>query len=156
MVVVGEGVFAPDLTWTIEADGTDDDFMTMLIVRRGDEIVSGSGMGGPKLYDGDLVNASYGTAADQPCTEVIRAHLSVDRVVLVTDRGAEIATELTTSDEFGLRFGAIRLPVGHLPAELRAESSGAVVYQETQGGLGGFDPATANDDGVFYGGNASD
>ena len=106
--------------------------MTMLIVRRGDETVSGGGMGGPKLYEGDLVNASYGITDDHPCTEVIRAHPSVDRVVVVTDRGSEIATQLTMSDEFGLRFGAMQLPAGHLPLELRAESAGTIVYRETR------------------------
>jgi hypothetical protein len=152
MVVVGEGLFAPDLRWVIEADGTEDDFMTMLTVRRGDQIVSSGGMGGPKLHADDLVNASYGVTDDQPCTEVIRAHPSVDKVVVVTDRGSEIPAALGMSDDFGLRFGALQLPAGHLPVELRAESSGTTVYQETQGGLRGFDPTTVSDDGIFYGG----
>lgn len=114
----------------------DDNFSTMLTVRNGERILSSSGMAGPKLYGDDLVNASYGITDDQPCVEVIRAHPSVDRVVITTDRGAEIEAELTAArPAFGLRFGAARLPVGHLPLELRAESSGRVVYREAQHGL---------------------
>ena len=151
MATVGEGAFGPGVTWVIEVGGTDEEFSTILTVRQGELVLSSSGMAGPKLYDGDLVNASYGVTDDQPCIEVLRADPAVDRVLITTDQGNEVEADLTeTRPVYGLRFGAAQLPAGGLPVELRAESLGAVVYREKQVGLSGLDPRSFGGDGLLY------
>lgn len=53
-VVVLEGRHG-DLTWRVRASGDDRAFTTMLHVYRDGRLVAASGMGGPKLYPGELI-----------------------------------------------------------------------------------------------------
>jgi hypothetical protein len=139
-VEVLSGDLAPDLRWVIEAGGTDEQFSTTLSIFRNVELVASAGMGGPKLYPGEVMNVSYGASGDGPYRVTLRVHPSVDRVVITTDRGTEVAAHLSEPcPDFGLRFGAAVLSPGEVPAQVRAESQGQIVQINSQSSILGIE-----------------
>jgi hypothetical protein len=115
------------LTWVIRAGGTDDHFMTMLHVSRGERMVAGSGMGGPKLWGEDIMNEYRGRSDDLPYFVMVRTAAVVDRVIATTDRGTEVELALSpVIAQFGLKFGAAALPAGEGPGTIRAEVDGHI------------------------------
>ena len=130
--VVLRGEASDGLTWTITAAGDDRDFSTMLNIYREDKLLSGSGMGGPKLYGSDVMNCAYGHSDDLPFCEMVRVDASVDQVVATTSAGTEIVLALSgVNTEFSLRFGAALLPEGEEPGEVRAEIGNRTVQTES-------------------------
>ena len=112
-----------DLTWQVKASGDDSDFMTMLHVYRAGRLLAASGMGGPKLYPSELINAWRGRTDQLPYFVMVRADAAVERVVAVTQHGWEIELALSpviAPDD--LRFAATGLPDGDAPARLRVVS----------------------------------
>lgn len=130
--VVLRGEARDGLRWTITAAGEDQNFSTMLNIYRDDELLSGSGMGGPKLHGSDVMNCAYGHSDGLPFYEVVRVDPSVDRVVATTIAGTEIVLAMSeVNTEFGLRFGAALLPEGEEPGEVRAEIGNRTVQTES-------------------------
>jgi len=120
-VLRGEG---PDgLMWRILAGGSPEDFATF--AERGTRgALKTSGMRGPKLYPGQVVNTWIGQADQSPPFVMVRAAPEVTRVVAVCASGDEY--RLTFSDviePFELRFGGTFLPETDPVADLRVESS---------------------------------
>lgn len=118
-VVVLEGRHG-DLTWQVRANGDDRAFMTMLHVYRDRRQVAASGMAGPKLYPGGLVNEWRGRTDELPYFVMVRADPAVERVVAVTKQGSEVELALSpVVTLYGLRFGAAGLPDGEHPGRLQ-------------------------------------
>jgi hypothetical protein len=117
------------LEWVVTASGDDERFVTMLSVSKDGKVVAhGGGMGGPKLYPGSVMNEYSGKSSGLPYFVMARVAPSIDRVVATTAQGAEVVLSLSRMfDEYGLRFAAASLPVGHEPASIRAEVAGVVV-----------------------------
>jgi len=133
-VEVLSGAAAGGLRWEVVCSGDDEDLYTMLRVYSGDErVVAGSGFGGPKLLPGSVMSEWRGRTDDLPYFVMARTAPAVTRVVATTDRGTDVVLELSKPVErFGLRFAAIALPPGHLPATIRAERDGAVLEERPQ------------------------
>jgi hypothetical protein len=124
---------AGDLRWTLLADGTDDEFSTMLYVYRGSKLLAGSGFGGPKLYPGSLMNQWRGRTDDLPYFVMARVSPIIDRVVATTDTGQEITLQLSpVIDQFALRFAAAAMPGGSEPASIRVERLGQELESSPQ------------------------
>jgi hypothetical protein len=118
-VVVLEGRHG-DLTWRVRASGDDRAFTTMLHVYRDGRLVAASGMGGPKLYPGELINEWRGRTDELPYFVMVRADPAVERVVAVTEQGSEVELALSpVVTSYGLRFAAAGLPDGERPGRLR-------------------------------------
>lgn len=118
-VVVLEGRHG-DLTWQVLAGGDGFGFMTMLHVYLGERLVDASGMGGPKLYPGELICDWRGRTDELPYFVMVRTDPAVERVVAVTEQGSEVDLALSpVLAAFGLRFGAAGLPAGERPGRLR-------------------------------------
>ena len=117
-----------ELTWQVLVSGTAEELMTEIRVRRGDRLLAASGFGGPALYPGEQVNEWRGRTDSLPYFVMARTDPSIDRIVAVTDRGAEIELALSPPvAEFGLRFAAAGLPEGEGPGRLVAWRDGVVV-----------------------------
>lgn len=128
-VVVLEGRHG-DLSWQIKVSGDEPDFLTMLHVYQGKRLLAASGMSGPKLYPGEVINEWRGRADDLPYFVMVRADPVVERVVEVTERGAEF--ELAMSPVIaacGLRFAAAGLPEGDAPCRLRVTTDGGALVE---------------------------
>lgn len=127
------GVAPGGLRWVVVAQGSDEDFYTMLRVYRDGRQVAGSGFGGPKLQRDSVLNEWRGRTDDLPYFVMARTRPEVDRVVATTKRGTEITLALSPLVEvFGLRFAAAALPDGEEPGSLRAERAGAVLQARPQ------------------------
>src|SRR4051812_40189179 len=99
------GVCDPDLRWTVDVDGTDDDCWTMLNVFRGELLIAGSGMAGPKLYGTSVMNEYRGRTDGLPYFVMARTEPTIDRVVATTENGLEVVLALSpVIERFGLRF----------------------------------------------------
>jgi hypothetical protein len=133
-VEVLSGTASGGLRWVIvAAPGEGEDLYTMIHVYRGDRQVAGSGFGGPKLYDGCVMNEWRGKTDELPYFLMARTSPIVDRVVATTGHGSEIVLALSPLIErFGLRFAAAALPDGEQPGSLRAEREGAVLQTQPQ------------------------
>jgi hypothetical protein len=84
-----EGVVAGTTRWTLRVRGDDDDYSTMLGIEDQSGPISGGGMGGPKLWNDDLMNVYSGRDDDGPLAIVVRTDPSIVRMVLVTQAGVE-------------------------------------------------------------------
>jgi hypothetical protein len=133
-VPVLAGTAEGGLRWLVVAYGDPGDLYTMLRVYSGDKlVVPGSGFGGPALYADSVINDWRGRTDDLPYFVMARTVPEADRVVAITDRGAEVV--LTLSDpleQFGLRFAAAALPAGHGPGSIRAERGGTELESRPQ------------------------
>ena len=144
-VMVLAGRCEQGYTWEVEAGGPDENFLTMMSVFHDGRRVHRGGMAGPKLYPGSVINEYRGRKDALPYVIVARTAPQVDRVVVTTDRGAEIELPLSEIiDQFGLRFAAAVLPDGHGPGSIRAEAHGLTLQTQQQpmprrpsGGSGG-------------------
>ena len=113
--------------WGRQVPGQEPDLMTMLSVSRdADVLVQGSGMGGPPLWPGKIMNEWRGRTDDLPFFVMARVSPDVTRVIATTDSNLEIELPLSAAfEEFGgLRFAAAALPPGHAPGSIRAEPDG--------------------------------
>ena len=133
-VEVLSGTCGNDLRWVVLAWGSDDNFFTMLQVRKGGRKLADSGFGGPKLYGSSVINEWRGRTDGLPYFVMARALPVVDRIVAITDHGSEISLAMSQVIEpFGLRFAAAALPDGEGPGTLRAEgAAGAVLDTHAQ------------------------
>jgi hypothetical protein len=133
-VVVLSGVLGPDLRWSVLVDGDRQNLSTMLhVYRGGDELIAGSGFGGPALYEDSLINEYRGRSEGLPWFAMARTAPIVDRVVATTDHGTEVILELTPPvEQFGSRFAAAALPEGEGPASVRVERDGVVLETARQ------------------------
>ena len=134
LVVVLSGMLEPDLRWSVLVGGDRENLSTMLHVYRGDDqLVAGSGFGGPALYGDSLLNEYRGRTEGLPWFVMARAASTVDRVVATTDNGTEVILELTPPvEQFGLRFAVAALPDGEGPASIRVERDGVVLETARQ------------------------
>jgi hypothetical protein len=121
--VVATGVAADDLVWSVLAgNGDASDFYSFVERRRGSAKAT-SGMGGPKLHPGQLVNTWWGQATGLPPFVLVRTAPQVRRVVVVLASGSRVVLPLSAViSEFGLRFGAAPLPEGDAWADVEIES----------------------------------
>ena len=127
-VEVLAGTLDSGLRWVVTAQGDEHELSTMLHVYDGDRLLAGSGFGGPPLYGESLMNEYRGRTDDLPWFVMARTAPVVDRVVATTDRGSEIALELSPPiDRFGLRFAVAALPTGEAPGSMRVEHGGIVL-----------------------------
>lgn len=114
-----------DLRWRVLAYWEDTDLFTDIELFGGGVRVRRAGFGGPPLYPGDLLNEWRGVSDGLPWCVLARTDPVVDRLVAVTDRGAEIVLALSdVVPQFRLRFAAAVLPEGGRPGRLRAERGG--------------------------------
>jgi hypothetical protein len=125
---------AGDLHFVVRAEKDGADLYTMLRVSRGSQVlVAGSGMGGPPLWPGSVLNEWRGRTEGLPYFVMARTVPEVDRVVATTDLGLEVELALSPPvAEFGLRFAAAALPAGHGPGNIRAERGGEVIGRHPQ------------------------
>ncbi len=127
------GVSDQGYLWTIEAGGSDDNFMITLRLFKDGRRVFGGGMAGAKLFLGTVIHSSHHRKDDLPWVIVARTAPEIDRVLATTNLDAEIDLPLSeVIDQFGLRFTACVLPEGHTPGSIRAESHGQVVQSTRQ------------------------
>jgi hypothetical protein len=127
-VEVLSGTADSGLAWVVVTSGTDEDLYTMLNVYRDDQLLAGSGFGGPKLYPGSVMNEWRGQRDDLPWFVMARTDPVVDRVVVTTASGVEVVLAISPLvAQFGLRFAAAPLPEGEQPGGLRAERDGTVL-----------------------------
>jgi hypothetical protein len=132
-VEVLSGTVEGGLRWVVVALGDQADLFTMLRVYRGEQLISGSGFGGPGLYPGSVINEWRGQADDLPFFVMARVSPSVDRVIAATAEGTEIMLAMSPPVErFGLRFAAAALPPGERPGSIRAEREGTTVETRQQ------------------------
>jgi hypothetical protein len=133
-VEVLSGQAAGGLRWVVVSHGDDQDFYTLLRVYAGDEqVIAGSGFGGPKLPPGSWLAEWRGQTEGLPYFVMARTAPAVTRVVATTDTGAEVVLELSKPVErFGLRFAATALPPGQAPMSIRAEQDGMVLEEQPQ------------------------
>lgn len=133
-IEVLSGTAAGGLRWVVRCSGDAEDLYTMLRVYSGDEqVVAGSGFGGPALQPGSIMSEWRGRTDDLPYFVMARTAPAVTRLVATTDRGADVVLELSEPVErFGLRFAAAALPSGHAPLSIRAEHAGTVLEQRAQ------------------------
>lgn len=81
-----------------------------------------SGMGGPTLTDGDVVNVWAGQTDGTPPFVMLRAAPQVERVIVRTGGGHDVPMALSdVVEEFGLRFGAVALADDDEPSTLSIE-----------------------------------
>lgn len=123
------------LRWVVVTCGTDQDRSTMLTVYRDDQLLAGSGFGGPKLYPGSVMNEWRGQRDDLPGLVMARTDPVVDRVVATTAGGTEVVLAMSPPvARFGLRSAAAALPAGEWPGGLRAERGGTVLENQPHAG----------------------
>lgn len=128
--VVLEGAHA-DMTWQIRASGDAADLSTMLYLYRGEQMLEGSGMGGPSLEPGELIAHSRGYSDRTPWHILVRTDPSVTFVVATTRRGAKVPVSLSpVVQPYGLRFGVALLPAGDGPGSLAVETADGVVDEQ--------------------------
>ncbi len=129
-----EGSADGDLRWLVVAYGNREDLYTMLRVYSGDRlVVPGSGFGGPALGPDSVLNEWRGRTDDLPYFVMARTVPEADRVVATTDQDAEVELALSAPvEQFGVRFAAAALPVGHRPASIRAERDGTELASRRQ------------------------
>jgi hypothetical protein len=133
-VQVLAGTADGDLRWLVVAHGDRENLYTFLRVYSGDElVVPGSGFGGPPLYPDSVINEWRGRTDDLPYFVMARTVAEADRVVAITDRGAEVVLTLSEPvDQFGVRFAAAALPAGHGPGIIRVERDGIELASRPQ------------------------
>ena len=84
-----------------------------------DNLQSVGGFGGPPLYDGEDVNDWCGQSTGTPSFVVVRASPEIITVQAVVSCGRHVALRMSeVVPEFGLRFGAARLPEGVSPRDV--------------------------------------
>ena len=84
-----------------------------------------SGMGGPALYPGQLINTWIGQADGTPPFVLVRAAPEVDRVTVVLASGDRRELALSSViDKFGLRFGATPLTEEDPPERIEVSQPG--------------------------------
>jgi hypothetical protein len=122
------------LRWIVVCAGDNENLYTLLRVSDGDTVVAaGSGIGGPPLWPGSVMNEWRGRTDDLPYFVMARTEPAVTRVVATTDQGLDVELSLSEPVErFGLRFAAAALPDGHAPQRIRAERDGSVVGERPQ------------------------
>lgn len=121
--VVGQGGPLQGVSWTILAgpDPHRTDGMLTFVSRECAGYRARSGMGGPKLPHGRLLNTWHGTATGLPPFVLLRADPAVEAVTVHTAHGHHHRLELTDPvDGLGLRFAAHPLDEGDEPMELTA------------------------------------
>jgi hypothetical protein len=113
--VIAEGATDDKVRWTLRAGGDEGDYSTMLRVEDDAGVISGGGMGGPKLWGSDLLNVySRGNPDRGPRGIVVRCDPSVEHLSVSYEDGTE--AEMVVSGEVdGLRFGLLLVaPGAHL------------------------------------------
>jgi hypothetical protein len=115
--VVAEGDGPDGERWFLRAGGSAGSYYTMLdTVRRDGRRTWGTGMGGPALYAGSLINSSTGQADDGPLRVIVRADPRVRRVRLQS-AGEQRDLPVAAADlAVGLTFFAALLPWSGLDA----------------------------------------
>lgn len=107
-VLAGE---SGDVRWTVSAGPDPAGGLYTFVSRTRGHADATSGMGGPTLYPGQLINTWIGRADGTPPFVLVRAAPEVERVTVVLASGDRRELALSSViDEFGLRFGAAPLP----------------------------------------------
>jgi len=110
LVEVSQGS-ADDVRWTILASLSPDGELLSMVRRRRGRTEATSGMAGPALPPGQLVNSWFGQASGLPPFVLVRTAPSVSGVIAVLASGARIELHLSeVTAQFGLRFAAAPLP----------------------------------------------
>lgn len=122
-VVSGHEADGTDWSVTAGPDGTEEEsFWTFVSRSRPGGRPARSGMGGPKLHDGNLVNVWAGRADGTPPFVMLRAAPEVTRVTVTTSVGHDLQMTMSeVVEEFGLRFGAVALADEDEPLVLSVE-----------------------------------
>lgn len=104
----------------VRPDPTDTDGLYTFVHRTASSGRSArSGMGGPKLYDGGVVNVWAGRSDGTPPFILLRGLPSIEEAIVLTSGGTTVPLTLSAViEEFGLRFGAAALPEEDPPATL--------------------------------------
>lgn len=111
--------------WSVTAgpdEADESSFWTFVWRARPGGCPARSGMGGPRLHAGNLVNVWAGQADGTPPFVLLRAAPVVERVKLRTAGGQLVQMALSgVVEDFGLRFGAAALQDGDEPTTLTVE-----------------------------------
>lgn len=100
-----------DVRWTVLAGREPDGDVLSMVRRQRGSAEATSGMGGPALYRGQLVNSWSGRTTGLPPFVLVRAAPAVIAVTAALESGARVDLPLSeVVTEFGLRFGATPLP----------------------------------------------
>lgn len=122
--VVLEGEERDGTVWSIEVrpDTTCADGLYTFVRRTApDGRTARSGMGGPKLHEGDVVSIWAGRSDGAPPFILVRGLPSIEEATVRTTGGATVPVTLSPVDEeYGLRFGAAALPQDDPPETLMA------------------------------------
>jgi hypothetical protein len=106
-VIAGE---SGDVRWTVSAGPDPAGGLFTFVSRTRGEASATSGMGGPELYPGQLINTWIGQADGTPPFVLVRAAAEVERVTIVLASGDRRELALSpVIHEFGLRFGTMPL-----------------------------------------------
>ena len=122
-VLVGES--PDDVRWVVRAGpDTDGGFYTAISRSHGDATAE-SGMGGDKLFPGQVINSWIGQADGTPLFAMARAAPQVQRVTVILASG--FRRDLSISpviEDFGLRFAAGPLPDDDPPVSMEVAVDG--------------------------------
>lgn len=125
MSVVLSGETPDGYRWSVSAsyEGPND-LLTLLTVERNDQR-STAGFGGTPLYGDDVINSWSGQRTGTPAFVMVRAAPVVSAIEAVDVGGHSYSIPLSpVVPEFGLRFGALRIPDGATFAEVRPTVEG--------------------------------
>jgi hypothetical protein len=97
-------------TWGPRSDPVEDrELMTMVHGFEGTKRVIGSGFGGPALYPGQLIHEWRGRTDQWRYFVMARADPTMDRIVVVTERGTEVELSQGVGAALGAQAGEDRL-----------------------------------------------
>lgn len=121
-VLAGE---SGDVRWTVSAGPDPAGGLYTFVSRTRGQSDATSGMGGPALYPGQLINTWIGQADGTPPFVLVRAAPEVERVIVVLASGDRRELALSSViDEFGLRFGAAPLAEEDPPERVEVSQPG--------------------------------
>lgn len=114
-----------DVHWTVNAGPDPDGGLYTFVSRTRGQSRATSGMGGPALYPGELINTWIGQADGTPPFVLVRAAPEVGHVTIVLASGSKRQLALSpVIDEFGLRFGATPLAEEDRPERIEVGHAG--------------------------------
>lgn len=112
--------------WTVSAGREPSGGLYTSVYRTCGDARATSGMGGPALHPGQVVNTWIGQADGTPVFVLVRAAPEVGAVAIVLASGARQEVELSpVVQEFGLRFGAAPLPDDDPPSGMEISVPGS-------------------------------
>ncbi len=121
MAVLAEGGLPTGQRWVLQAGGTRSNFYTFLQTIHPDGHRDSSGMGGPPLYAGSLMNTYTGNSERGMCRVLVRADPRVARVRVQLGSGEQFdLPPVAARPDLGLVFFATLLPLRDVLASVVA------------------------------------